>query len=166
MKSNLFCDVSKSRSFSWEWMTMLMHKVKWISGHWSILLFFSVRCFGPQIIYVNTLSILILQKRQVMLAAYQIQLWLDRVSSSVRKWLSVWCMCVHCGARIFNVYFRNDGSFVSVSNPQLWATAIGRRRLVIPCCLRGASLCSYWFQGWDQVGRCHVPSCKPQSSHF
>lgn len=113
MESNLLCDVSKSRSFSWEWMTMLMHKVKWISGHWSILLFFSVRCFGRQIIYVNTLSILVLQKKQVILAAYEIWLWLDWRSSSVWKWLSACWTCDHCGGRNFNIYFRNGSFFVS-----------------------------------------------------
>lgn len=159
MESNLLCDVSKSRSFSWEWMTMLMHKVKWISGHWSILFFFSVRCFGLQIIYVNTLSILELQKKQVMFIASEIWLWLDWMSSSVWKQLLACWTWDHCGGRKFHVDFRN-GSFCvlppSVSNAQISGAAIRHRQLVIPCRHWGASLCCYWFQGWDQVGRHHV----------
>lgn len=164
MESNLLCDVSKSRSFSWEWMTMLMHKVKWISGHWSILLFFSVRCFGLQIIYVNTLSILILQKKQVMLTAYEIWLCLVWMSSSAWKWLSACWTCDHCDARKFHVYFRNGSFFVfppSVSNAQLskqQSGTDGLRSLVV----------SEGFLSVVNDSRNGIrwAGCEPQSAHF
>lgn len=162
MESNLLCDASKSRSFSWECMTMLIHKVKWISGHWSILLFLSVRCFGLQIKYVNTISIPLLQKKQVMFAAYQIWLWLDWMSSSVWKWLSACWLCVHRRGRTFPVYLKNGSFFVSplsVCNAQ-----IGHRRLAIPCCLWGAFLCCYW-DGIRWAGTM-LPSCEPQRAQI
>lgn len=159
MESNLLCDVSKSRSFSWERMTMLMHKVKWISGHWSIPFFFPVRYFGLQIIHVNTLSIPLLQKQQVTFSAYEIWLCLDSVLSCVWKWLSAYWTCDHCGDRRCNVHFRNGSFFVSppsVPNAQIPGAAIRHRRLAILCCLRGVLLGCYRFQGWDQMGRRHI----------
>lgn len=38
MKSNLLCDVSKMRNHDWGRNTALIHKLKWISRHWIILL--------------------------------------------------------------------------------------------------------------------------------
>lgn len=53
MKSNLLCDVSRTRSYAWARKTTLIHKAKWIHGLW--IFFFQLRFF--LILWENLLSL-------------------------------------------------------------------------------------------------------------